>query len=143
MDCDGCNHRRRRSGTALVFRVIWRRWWRGGLRAIRQWPRLLRRTTRNGMLVRSAHNFIGATAIAVSCLFLTIPISACEDANPSTPPSNRTKNSCDPSYPSTCIPPKSEVGDLDCADVSARRFRVTGLDPHGFDRDRDGIGCES
>jgi hypothetical protein len=95
------------------------------------------------MLVKSAHNFLGATAIAVSCLVLTIPISACEEANPSTPPSGRTKSSCDPSYPSTCIPPKSEVGDLDCKDVSVKRFKVVGADPHGFDRDNDGIGCES
>jgi micrococcal nuclease len=48
---------------------------------------------------------------------------------------------CDPSYPDTCIPPPPP--DLDCADVGARRFRVTGADPHRFDADGDGIGCES
>lgn len=52
--------------------------------------------------------------------------------------------SCDPSYPDVCIPPKSEVGDLDCGDISHRRFRVLPPDPHGFDgNDNDGLGCES
>jgi micrococcal nuclease len=48
---------------------------------------------------------------------------------------------CDPSYPDVCIPPSPP--DLDCADVSFRRFRVLGPDPHRFDLDRNGIGCES
>ena len=50
-------------------------------------------------------------------------------------------SSCDPSYPGVCIP--SAPPDLDCGDISERRFTVTGSDPHGFDRDGDGIGCES
>ncbi len=37
--------------------------------------------------------------------------------------------------------------DLDCGDISYRRFRVIYTvpdpDPHRFDSDRDGIGCES
>jgi micrococcal nuclease len=48
--------------------------------------------------------------------------------------------SCDPSYPDVCIPPPPP--DLDCADVSASNFKVVGSDPHGFDGDYDGIGCE-
>lgn len=47
---------------------------------------------------------------------------------------------CDPSYPDICIPPPPP--DLDCGDVRERRFRVTGADPHRFDGDRDGVGCE-
>jgi micrococcal nuclease len=47
---------------------------------------------------------------------------------------------CDPSYPDVCIPPPPP--DLDCRDIRWRRFRVLPPDPHGFDRDRDGIGCE-
>ncbi|RUR72284.1 thermonuclease family protein (plasmid) [Anabaena sp. FACHB-709] len=47
---------------------------------------------------------------------------------------------CDSSYPDFCIPPNSP--DLDCRDVPYRRFRVNQPDPHGFDRDRDGVGCE-
>lgn len=27
-------------------------------------------------------------------------------------------------------------------EIAFRRFRVTGSDPHGFEGDRDGIGCE-
>jgi micrococcal nuclease len=48
---------------------------------------------------------------------------------------------CDPSYPDVCIP--SPPPDLDCRDVSARRFTVVPPDPHRFDGDHDGIGCES
>ncbi|MFN8470088.1 MAG: hypothetical protein U0X20_31325 [Caldilineaceae bacterium] len=47
---------------------------------------------------------------------------------------------CDPSYPSLCIP--VGISDLDCPDVTARRFPVTGADPHRFDGDGNGIGCE-
>jgi micrococcal nuclease len=48
---------------------------------------------------------------------------------------------CDPSYPDVCIPPPPP--DLDCADVPYKNFRVVGADPHHFDGDRDGVGCES
>jgi micrococcal nuclease len=48
---------------------------------------------------------------------------------------------CDPSYPDVCIPPPPP--DLDCGDIQPRRFRVVGSDPHGFDGEGDGIGCES
>ena len=47
---------------------------------------------------------------------------------------------CDPSYPTVCIPPAPP--DLDCGDIEYRRFEVIGSDPHRFDGDRDGIGCE-
>ena len=48
--------------------------------------------------------------------------------------------SCDPSYPSVCIPPPPP--DLDCGEVVYRRFTVLAPDPHGFDGDGDGVGCE-
>ena len=48
---------------------------------------------------------------------------------------------CDPSYPGVCIP--RFPPDLDCGEIPFRRFQVVGSDPHGFDRDRDGVGCES
>ncbi|MHC0061364.1 SDR family NAD(P)-dependent oxidoreductase [Nostoc sp. UIC 10890] len=32
--------------------------------------------------------------------------------------------------------------DLNCRDISQRRLKVLPPDPHGFDRDGDGIGCE-
>jgi hypothetical protein len=57
-----------------------------------------------------------------------------------TPPDNG-KRDCDPSYPDVCI--KSPPPDLNCPDIPYKNFRVTGGDPHGFDRDNDGIGCDS
>ncbi len=50
---------------------------------------------------------------------------------------------CDPSYPNVCIPPIEVTGDLDCGQISYRRFEVLPPDPHGFDGDSDGVGCES
>jgi hypothetical protein len=52
-----------------------------------------------------------------------------------------TKSNCDSSYPDFCIPPPPP--NLNCPDISQKRFTVSGSDPHGFDRDNDGIGCES
>ena len=48
---------------------------------------------------------------------------------------------CDSSYPDACIP--SPPPNLNCGDISDKRFEVLPPDPHGFDRDGDGIGCES
>ena len=48
---------------------------------------------------------------------------------------------CDPSYPDVCIPPPPP--DLDCGDIRFHSFRVRGADPHNFDGDHNGIGCES
>jgi len=48
---------------------------------------------------------------------------------------------CDSSYPTVCIPPAPP--DLDCADVSYTNFRVRPPDPHRFDGEGDGLGCES
>ena len=48
---------------------------------------------------------------------------------------------CDPSYAGVCIP--APPPDLDCGDISLRRFRVVGADAHRFDVDGDGLGCES
>jgi len=58
-----------------------------------------------------------------------------------TPPPVTPEPSCDPSYPDVCIPPYPP--DLDCGEISYKNFRVVGSDPHGFDGDGDGIGCES
>ena len=82
-------------------------------------------------------------ALVIAIVALTGSLTACASEGPTSPSSGGAKKSCDSSYPSTCIPPKSEVGDLDCKDVSAKRFKVVGADSHGFDRDNDGIGCES
>jgi hypothetical protein len=55
-------------------------------------------------------------------------------------PSPTTKANCDPSYPTVCIPPPPP--DLDCKDIPYRNFTVLPPDPHHFDTDHDGIGCE-
>jgi micrococcal nuclease len=47
---------------------------------------------------------------------------------------------CDPNYAGACIP--RPPPDLDCRDITARKFRVVGTDVHRFDRDGDGIACE-
>ncbi len=52
------------------------------------------------------------------------------------PPTN-----CHPAYPTVCIPPAPP--DLDCADVPFRNFRVLPPDPHRFDGNKDGVGCQS
>jgi len=48
---------------------------------------------------------------------------------------------CDPSYPDVCIP--SPPPDLDCSEIAFRNFKVLQPDPHRFDNDKNGIGCES
>jgi hypothetical protein len=69
--------------------------------------------------------------------YFTGPASATTGNNcSSTPPPN-----CDPSYPTVCIPPPPP--DLNCGDIPHRRFTVLPPDPHNFDGNNDGIGCES
>lgn len=49
---------------------------------------------------------------------------------------------CHASYPDFCIPPPPP--DLDCPQIRGPKpFRVRAPDPHRFDRDRDGWGCEN
>jgi micrococcal nuclease len=48
---------------------------------------------------------------------------------------------CDPAYPDFCIAPPPP--DLDCPDVGRKNFTVRPPDPHKFDQDGDGRGCET
>lgn len=58
-----------------------------------------------------------------------------------TPIPTQQPTNCDPSYPDFCIP--SPPPNLNCMDVIPHKnFRVLPPDPHGFDRNHDGIGCE-
>lgn len=50
-------------------------------------------------------------------------------------------NNCDVSYPTVCIP--EYAPDLDCGQITYKRFAVRQPDPHRFDADGDGIGCEN
>ncbi len=63
-------------------------------------------------------------------------------APPAPPPGG---GSCAASYPTVCIPPPPP--DLNCADIPYTNFRVRwdvpDPDPHHFDGNRDGVGCES
>lgn len=53
---------------------------------------------------------------------------------------SQAQQNCDSSYPTVCIP--SPPPDLDCAEVDYTNFVVRSPDPHRFDGDKDGIGCE-
>lgn len=59
---------------------------------------------------------------------------------PKSQPKKRSAG-CHPSYPDVCIPPAPP--DLDCPDIPHEDFAVVGDDPHRFDGDHDGLGCES
>ena len=65
----------------------------------------------------------------------------CSEINPQITVEVTKPSDCDPSYPDVCIP--SPPPDLDCGEISQRNFRVLQPDPHNFDGDKDGIGCES
>jgi hypothetical protein len=55
---------------------------------------------------------------------------------------NGADTACDSSYPDDCI--RSPPPDLDCGDDGIpENFEVLPPDPHNFDPDNDGIGCES
>ena len=57
------------------------------------------------------------------------------------PASATAQQNCHPSYPTVCIAPPPP--DLDCSDIPDRNFEVVGADPHRFDGDHDGVGCEA
>jgi PKD repeat protein len=58
------------------------------------------------------------------------------------PPEEEEETTCDPSYPDVCIAPPPP--NLNCGgDGVPENFEVVSPDPHGFDSDNDGIGCES
>lgn len=93
--------------------------------------------------------YISASLLQMSDeVFASIEIEAAAPAPPRQPAPRPVKPvrpvapaaNCEPSYPDICIPIGSP--DLDCPDMSVRRFRVIGSDPHRFDGDGDGIGCE-
>jgi hypothetical protein len=80
------------------------------------------------------------TFSAASCAPVVPPPPPPPGPPPPPPPGN-----CAPSYPTHCIPPPPP--DLDCKDVPWTDFtvlwNVPDPDPHRFDGDHDGLGCES
>ena len=63
---------------------------------------------------------------------------------PATPPASEPtlppQADCDPSYPDFCIEPPPPI--LGCGEIFFINFTVLPPDPHGFDEDNDGFGCE-
>jgi hypothetical protein len=55
--------------------------------------------------------------------------------------SDNDTGECDPSYPDFCL--NSPPPDLDCDEIPFVNFTVRGRDPHRFDPDKDGRGCNS
>jgi micrococcal nuclease len=68
------------------------------------------------------------------------PATVAPTPTPVPPVAPPPATNCDPSYPTVCIPPYPP--DLDCGDITFRRFQVLPPDPHGFDGNHDGVGCE-
>lgn len=75
--------------------------------------------------------------------FTPAPPTSTQVPLPTVPPKapDPVPTNCDPSYPTVCIPPPPP--DLDCKDIPHRRFQVLPPDPHNFDGNSDGVGCES
>jgi micrococcal nuclease len=71
-----------------------------------------------------------------TCVPTVVPSAAPPSSGP--PPQS---GNCSPAYPAVCIPPAPP--DLDCPQIPHRRFQVLPPDPHRFDSDADGIGCET
>jgi hypothetical protein len=69
------------------------------------------------------------------------PESVVEPEEPEEEVSEEDGEDCDNSYPGECIPPPPPV--LDCSDIDEDDFEVRRSDPHGFDDDNDGVGCET
>lgn len=69
--------------------------------------------------------------------------TACEteDEDDTDAGASSSEDGCDDAYPDVCIPPPPP--NLNCADLEYRDIRVLSPDPHGLDRDGDGVGCRS
>lgn len=97
---------------------------------------------RASRLLRQAATYAETQAVASAQSALRAAQAAAatarERAQAPPPPPPPAAPSCDPGY-SGCVPPFPP--DVDCADV-AGPVQVTGSDPHGLDRDRDGVACE-
>lgn len=95
-----------------------------------------------GELVDNAPTVPVTAVIPTAAPVVVAPTAApiVSPTQPPAPPEPTRASNCDPSYPTVCIPPPPP--DLDCGEISYRRFPVVGADPHRFDGDHDGIGCE-
>ena len=73
------------------------------------------------------------------------PVAAPPPPPPPAPPPPPPPGKCAASYPTVCIPPPPP--ELDCGDIPYTNFtvlwNVPDPDPHHFDGNHDGVGCES
>jgi len=88
-----------------------------------------------------AQSFINEPAPSSPPLTNTPAPAPTDMLSPTNVPQPTEQTNCDPSYPTVCIPPSPP--DLDCGDIPYRNFTVLSPDPHRFDGDNDGVGCES
>ncbi len=91
-------------------------------------------TNANAALISSGHadTYYGFCSASE---FGSDPWTGC--SSPPPPP----EDDCDLAYPDVCIP--SPPPDLNCGDIPYRNLVVLPPDPHHFDGDGDGIGCET
>ena len=96
-------------------------------------------TDREGTILLTSDGKAVTVSTANKAAPILVPLAPPVKIAPTVAAAPRTN--CDPAYPDVCIP--SPPPDLDCGDITHRRFRVLPPDPHRFDGDHDGIGCES
>jgi len=110
--------------------------------SIRTEDRLPRATTTSRVVERTTTSTSTTTTTAPPTTTTSPPTTPPPTAGFFGEPEPKPQQSdCHPSYPDFCIPPPPP--DLDCGDVNGKRFTVRQPDPHKFDQDGDGIGCES
>jgi hypothetical protein len=68
-------------------------------------------------------------------------VSTSGGGGPTPTPTPPPGGNCDPAYPTVCIPPPPP--DLDCSEIPYRNFKVLPPDPHNFDGNGNGVGCET
>ncbi|MGE5595068.1 MAG: hypothetical protein ACM3S1_03415 [Hyphomicrobiales bacterium] len=81
-----------------------------------------------------------ATPTATPATVRVAPPAFAATPAPTADPAEAAQPNCSPAYPDFCIPPAPP--DLDCRDIPRTGFTVLPPDPHRFDGDHDGIGCE-
>jgi hypothetical protein len=83
---------------------------------------------------------VALTGLAAACANRTITVRVAPIT--SGPAPTQPSHGCSAAYPDFCIPPPPP--DLDCADVAPHRnFTVRAPDPHRFDGNHNGRGCEA
>jgi hypothetical protein len=89
----------------------------------------------------------GQTGVARNGIELhpVLDFACLSKAGPPPPPPPPSGGKCAASYPTVCIRPPPP--DLDCGEIPYRNFRVrwdvANPDPHRFDGNHNGVGCET